>query len=341
MRSRGPSFALREVAETLRQGDIVFGNCEGVLSNIGLDQGNIDTMEFRGLPDFAKALADCGFTTMTVANNHVGEHGVEVMRDTVANLQRAGIAVIGLRDKFQTARPLIQEIKGLRIGWLAYTWILSKNVAQDRQTLSWTMGDEIPLEVASLRDKVDFLIVTTHWGREFVGVPPQSIINHAHAIAEAGANLVLGHHPHVLQGWETIGDRCVVAYSLGNFLFDEWHWKLRQAALFRCSIISGRIQDPHFVPLRINRKFQPVLATGARAARILRNIEASTHAIKNPALGHLRDDSRAVEYETKFKRRLLRSQILFLAASIGRMGPRIAYQKLRRRVPMLPNWLHG
>ncbi len=338
MRSHGPSFPLQHVAEVLREGDIVFGNCEGVVSNIGADPRNIDTMEFRGAPEFAKALCDVGFTVVTVANNHVGEHGVEVLQDTVANLRSAGIEVIGLRDERRTARPLIQEIKGTRIGWLAYTWFVSKNTTEDREVLSWTKGDEVPGEVVALRPEVDFLIVTAHWGREFVTVPPQSVIDHARTIADAGADLVLGHHPHVLQGTEQRGN-CLIVYSLGNFLFDEWESWLRETALFRCTIESLKAVNPQFVPLKINRKFQPVPATKAQAARILRKIEQSTRAINDSNLALLRDETQARQLEAKFKCRMLRNQILFLAASVGRMGPRIAYQKLRRHVPGLPAWL--
>ncbi len=197
MRSRGPAFPLQHVADRLRGGDIVFGNCEGVLSDIGADLGNIDTMEFRGVPGFANALRDSGFTVVTVANNHVGEHGLEVMRDTARHLRSTGIDVIGIRGKTRTALPLIQEIKGLRVGWLAYTWIVSKNTSQDIEALSWTRGDEVANEVAALRPEVDFLIVTPHWGREYVSVPPRSVIDHAHAMADAGADLVLGCGPHV------------------------------------------------------------------------------------------------------------------------------------------------
>jgi len=338
MKSHGHKFAFQHVADLLRQGDIVFGNCEGVISNIGRDDGNIDTLEFRGLPAFANALHSCGFTVMTVANNHVGEHGPEALRDTVNNLRSAGMDVIGLRDNTRTSMPLIQEIKGVRIGWLAYTWIASKHSNQDRSVLSWTKGDEIPNEVAALRPEVDFLIVTAHWGREFVAVPTQRIIDHAHAIADAGADLVLGHHPHVLQGTERRG-KCLIVYSLGNFLFDEWQSWLRETALFRCSIEDGRVQASEFVPLKINRNFQPMRAKKAQAARILRNIEQSTRAINDPELACLRDEARAERLEAKFKRRIFRSQILFLAANVGRMGPRTAYQKLCRRMPALQRWI--
>ncbi len=333
MRSRGPSFPLQHVTHMLREGDIVFGNCEGVLSNVGADHRNIDTMEFRGMPEFATALRNSGFTVLTVANNHAGEHGREALFDTINNLQSAGIKVIGLRDENRTAVPLIQEINGIRIGWLAYTWIVSKNTSQDRALLSWTRGNEVSTEIATLRPKVDFLIVTAHWGREIIRVPPQNVIDAAHAMAEAGADLVLGHHPHMLQGIERHG-RCVIVYSLGDFVFDDWLYWFRERALFRCTIEAGKAHNPEFIPLMSNRQFQVAPATKAQRTRILRKIDASTRAITDQRLAHLRDEAKAKQLEARRKRLFWGARVLFLTANIGRMGPRIAYQKLCRHFPL-------
>jgi poly-gamma-glutamate synthesis protein (capsule biosynthesis protein) len=328
-------FPFESVASILRTGDIVFGNCEGVVSNLGADLQNIDTMDFRGTPGFADSLRSCGFNVMTVANNHVGEHGVEVMRDTIANLRSSGIAVIGLRDGTRTALPFIQEIKGARIGWLAYTWIVSKHANRDREVLAWTKGKEVSDEIAAFRHEVDFLIVTPHWGREFVAVPPQSIIEQAHAMAAAGADLVLGHHPHSLQGVERYG-KCLIVYSLGNFLFDMWQPWLRKTALFRCTIDSGKLRNAEFLPLKINRNFQPELATRRQSASILQMIEQRSKAISDPNFVSLRQDARVARIERKSKRRMFYSHVLYLTASLGRMAPRIVYQKLRRRIRILP-----
>jgi gamma-polyglutamate biosynthesis protein CapA len=332
-RSHGPLFAFKHVENLLRQGDIVFGNCEGVVSDIGADPNNIDTMEFRGPPEFARALRDSGFTVMAVANNHTGEHGLETLHDTVNNLRSAGIKVIGLRGQHQTAEPLIQEIKGLRIGWLSYTWIVSKHVEQDCNALSWTKGTEVAAEITAVRRNVDFLIVSAHWGREFVTVPPQKIIGQAHIMAEAGADLILGHHPHVLQGTEQHQNGLIV-YSLGNFVFDMWQPALRETALFRCTIENTKISNSEFIPLQLNRHFQPMLATETQASRILRAINQSTRAISDPDLASLREDTTLANIEAAFKRRLFRQQLLYLAGSIFRMGPRIAYQKIGRRISL-------
>jgi gamma-polyglutamate biosynthesis protein CapA len=340
MKSHGPLFPLQHVAHMLREGNIVFGNCEGVLSNVGADDRNIDTLEFRGLPEFATALHDSGFTILTVANNHAGEHGREALIDTINNLRSAGVKVIGLRDKKCTAVPLIQEINGIRIGWLAYTWIVSKNTSQDRGLLSWTRGHEVPAEIAALRPNVDFLIVSAHWGREIIRVPPRNVIDAAHGMAEAGADLVLGHHPHLLQGIEQHG-KCVIVYSLGDFVFDDWLPWFRERAIFRCTIEAGNVSNPEFIPLMSNRQFQVVPATKAQRTRILRKIDKSTRAIIDPRLARLRDESRARRLEARRKRLFGGARILFLIANIGRMGPRIAYQKLCRRLPLRSRKLTG
>lgn len=334
-RAHGVLFPFESVAPILRRGDIVFGNCEGVISDIGANPCQIDSMEFRGLPRFAEALRTSGFTVLNVANNHTGEHGEAVFLDTVNNLESAGITVVGLRGTTQISSPVIQQVKGLRIGWLGYTWITSKHNGQDRKMLACPGRDDPASEVEKLRSEVDFLIVTAHWGNEFVPVPPQRIIDQAHAIADAGADLILGHHPHVLQGTERFG-KSLIVYSLGNFLFDMWQPNLRETALFRCEIRNGEIVSHDFVPVKLNRQFQPTPATSRSRARIFKRIERSSQAISEPALNKFRDNQRAKKNETWYKYTMIIGQIPYLLISLRRMGFRIAYQKLCRRVRFLP-----
>jgi poly-gamma-glutamate synthesis protein (capsule biosynthesis protein) len=339
-RRYGQAFAFQHSSQLLRDADIVFGNCEGVLSDVGAQPDEIDTMEFRGEPSFARALRDCGFSVITVANNHVGEHGLEALLDTTRNLNSAGIEVIGLRGKNGAALPLIQTIRGVKIGWLAYTWIVSKHTAQDRQILAWTRGDDVPAEVAALRSEVDFLIVSAHWGREFIAVPPQKIIDQARSIVDAGADLVLGHHPHVLQGTEWRGQSLIV-YSLGNFLFDMWQARLRKTAIFRCTIGDGRILTSEFVPLIINKSFQPMPAPDHWAAQLKHTMEQRSKALQDPKYASVRDNARAAKLEAAWKRWLFRTQLLHLLFSVGRMGPQISFQKICRRVPGLARLCHS
>jgi poly-gamma-glutamate synthesis protein (capsule biosynthesis protein) len=291
-------------------------------------------MVFRGVPSFAKSLRDTGFTVMSVANNHTGEHGLAPMRDTFRNLETAGIAIVGERDNGRIAQPLVQEVKGLTIGWLGYTWIPSKNYKQDYKALAVPGPLEMAKEARQFRDHVDFLIVSVHWGREYLLVPPRRVVEEAHAIAEAGADLILGHHPHVLQGVER-HEQCYIVYSLGNFLFDDWQRRLRETAVFQCSIVSGKIAEAKFIPVAINRNFQPDPASSKVSARILRRIDESSALIRDYA-AHSPCDSDALNREHKAKRRMVFENMLFLLLNLKKMGPRTAYQKLRHRITFLP-----
>lgn len=334
-RTRGSAFHFEHISRLLRQGDVVFGNCEGVLSDIGADQRNADTMVFRGVPSFAQTLRDTGFTVMSVANNHTGEHGLAAMQDTFSILENAGLSIVGLRDQGRVSKPLVQTVKGLKIGWLGYTEILSKNSQQDCNELAHPRRFDMAKEVREFRSQVDFLIVSVHWGNEYLLVPPRRVIDEAHAIAEAGADLILGHHPHVLQGVEWHGQSYIV-YSLGNFIFDDWQRRLRETAVFQCSIVSGKVTGPRFVPVAINETFQPEPANSSASARILKRIEESSALIQNYS-ANSPFDADALNQEHKVKRRMVVENLLFLLLNLGKMGPRTAYQKLRHRVTFLPS----
>jgi poly-gamma-glutamate synthesis protein (capsule biosynthesis protein) len=292
-------------------------------------------MEFRGAPSFAQTLWDTGFTVMNVANNHTGEHGLAAMQDTFRNLEKAGLSIVGLRDQDRISKPLVQIVKGLRIGWLSYTWILSKHLQQDLKELAYPRRFDMAKEVREFRGQVDFLIVSAHWGKEYLLVPPRRVVEEAHAMAEAGADLILGHHPHVLQGVEW-HEGCYIVYSLGNFLFDDWQRRLRETAVFQCAIVSGKVTEPKFIPVAINRHFQPEPAGSEESARILRRIEKSSARIHDYAV-HSPCDSDALKQEREVKRRMVFENMLFLLLNLRKMGPRTAYQKLRHRVTFLPS----
>ena len=159
------------------------------------------------------------------------------------------------------------------------------------------------------------------------------MIDAAHGMAEVGADLILGHHPHLLQGIKQRG-KCIIVYSLGDFVFDDWLPWFRERAMFRCTIEAGKVSNPEFIPLMSNRQFQVVPATKAHRTRILRKIDKSTRAIVDPRLARLRDENRSRRFEARRKRLFGGARVLFLIANIGRMGPRIAYQKLRRHLPL-------
>jgi poly-gamma-glutamate synthesis protein (capsule biosynthesis protein) len=221
----GPDYAFDE-AERLLEADITFGNLECVLSDRGTpaDKG----YTFAGDPSVAEALADAGFDVLSVANNHSMDYGPDAFLDTLDHLEDAGVAYAGGGEDDTAARqPAIVEAGGLRIAFLAYGAffeepsfpIAMQEAAPGQPGIAWGDLDEVTEDVAAASEAADVVVVSMHSGYEYTPELWQTQIALARTAVDAGAALVLGSGPHVLQGIEYYNDG-VIAYSLGNFVFD-------------------------------------------------------------------------------------------------------------------------
>ena len=215
-----------EVSDILSSGDIVFGNLETCLSNNGLIANELSSVEMRGKPESVHFLKEAGFNVLNLANNHTMQHGMTAFNETVEILQQENIHVIGLRG--ESLNPVIMQCKGRTIGFLGFAF---EKDNYGNKSLGYSYGPACSLkkEITSLKEKVDKLIISCHWGVEFMSKPsPYSVIL-GRKIIDWGADIVLGHHSHVMQGIEHYKDGLIV-YSLGNFLFDMlWDEKLRNS----------------------------------------------------------------------------------------------------------------
>lgn len=222
----GPEAVLgTELAALLRSGDVVLGNMEGVLLDADVPPAkqcsNPDLCYvFRGPERHATLLGDAGFTVMSLANNHSGDWGPEGRDATIAALRSAGIEVAGLdRDDARTAS--LELADGTRIGVIAF--------APNRGTLDLNDIPTARRRVEELAARHDIVVVSFHGGAEgaehtrvpkrmetFHGERRGDVHAFAHAVVDAGADVVIGHGPHVPRAVEVRNDR-FVAYSLGNF----------------------------------------------------------------------------------------------------------------------------
>jgi poly-gamma-glutamate synthesis protein (capsule biosynthesis protein) len=148
------------------------------------------------------------------------------------------------------------EVKGINIGFLAYCLIGDRTAY-----CSVDNPSEIVEDVKKASKEVDTLIVSMHWGNEFIRKPSPQQVELGHAIIDAGAKLILGHHPHVLQGVEQYNDG-IIAYSMGNFVFDMWQRKMRESMIFSCNISKDGIDDYEILPAMIDENFRPNLLKG-------------------------------------------------------------------------------
>ncbi len=201
--------------------DWLFGNLEGPLSDRGRDLGNL--YSFRMKPALAPLLADLGFDVLSVANNHAGDWGREAFVDTLRRLKENNLAPIGGGETLAEATTLlVKEQRGQKIGWLAASDVGPAWLAADEQTSGIVLADN-PDFLKLITDSskaVDWLVVSLHWGEEYQTKPTSRQQTLARALIDAGADLVIGHHPHVVQPVERYRHG-LIAYSLGNFIFDQ------------------------------------------------------------------------------------------------------------------------
>jgi poly-gamma-glutamate synthesis protein (capsule biosynthesis protein) len=233
--------------------DIVFGNLEAVLSRIGLREDKLSTVQMRGDPRFANDLRALGFTVLNLANNHSFQHGRAAFEESCGLLTAAGITCCGLRGEapWESEPAIVQCQDGTLVGFLGYC--LRPPQFHTDQVAPFAEGsEETILEVVQrLAPRVSAVVVSLHWGEEFVSTPSSEEVRFAHNLLDAGGTLVLGHHPHVLRPLELRGNG-LVAYSLGNFIGDQtWHSDLRRGGILECQLVDGGVRQAHFHPTRL------------------------------------------------------------------------------------------
>jgi poly-gamma-glutamate synthesis protein (capsule biosynthesis protein) len=257
--------------------DVVFGNLETVLSHRGLARWSVSSMEMRGHPASAERLARAGFTVLNVANNHMMQHGAEAFSDTVWALQGEGLAVLGAAgaDR-QSTVPVRLDIGGLRVTLLGYAFEKDK-YAQGPVSYAFGPDCDIVSEVASAKRESDIVLCSMHWGVEFVRHPSGTEERLGREIIDAGAAVVLGHHPHVARRVERYGTG-VIAYSLGNFVFDmNWSPWLRTGLVLRAEVTPQGVRHWTTDLVWIGDDYQPRPLDGTNRAAAQEALASLSH----------------------------------------------------------------
>lgn len=334
-RQKGGIFLFAEVNGLLKQSDIVLGNLEGILSRHGENPNRLKSVDMRGEPECACALKKAGFTVLNVANNHSMQHGIGPFRETVELLQSLDIQVTGLRDEKNGwhSRPVILDRSGHKIGIVGYAF--EKDKYYDG-VLPYAFGtdDLIMRDIERLRPLVDSLIVSAHWGLERMDRPSAATIRLAHQMAEHGADMIVGHHPHVLQGIEYYNGK-LIAYSLGNFIFDigGWNSDYRESVILNVSMCPGRKSETEIVPVTINSNWQPVPVYGNEKLRRLKHIDELSSKVRLETEGTV--EEKALRYYREYIEITRKNRInayRYFISNFGRYKKRFVFQQLVRTV---------
>ncbi len=218
MADRGVDYPFARVRALLAGADLVVGNLEGTFTDRGTPAAKEYT--FRTPPPLADALVAGGFSAVTLANNHSYDFGASGLADTEAALDRVGVGWFGAGDSAAAAAaPLLLHARGATVAMLGFDDIGQTRVATADGPGVAAASDGMAAAITAAGARADYVVVMLHAGYEYQAVPSQRQRSLAHLAIDAGADLVIGAHPHVLQPWERYRGGLIL-YSLGNFVFD-------------------------------------------------------------------------------------------------------------------------
>jgi poly-gamma-glutamate capsule biosynthesis protein CapA/YwtB (metallophosphatase superfamily) len=276
------------VSPWVRTADLVVGNLECTIAAGGTPRPG--PYRLRAPVSAVTELRAAGLDLLGLANNHALDYGPEGLAETISWLERAGIDPIGADlDAGATSQPLIREVGGLRLAFLAFNAVPDpEDGIQDGGwgPARWDRAGSAAA-IAAARAQADVVIVSIHWGNEYELRPDPAQRDMAQAILGAGADLVIGHHPHVVQGTElklggsseesgVVGGR-FVAYSLGNFVFDQQQGETRQGLALRALFDAQGLRAVQALPVRAGPR--PRLMSSEEAAPLLARVRPAAPRI--------------------------------------------------------------
>jgi hypothetical protein len=240
-------FPFAGVAERLRAADLAIGNLECVLST----KGKVDTWHkpFRGPVSGIGTLLAAGVDVVSVANNHSWDYGADGFFDMLKNLDDGKLAVIGrgFRQKLphEPELALVRDVRGTRVGFLGFYLEDDRDIARD---------------VAAASKEADVVVAYFHWGKEKQSDASPEQRRQAKVAIDAGADLVVGSHVHVLQPTEMYKGK-LIAYGLGNFVFMGMNneERFRRGAILEVAMVRDRVVSFELVPTRVDDKGAPRL----------------------------------------------------------------------------------
>lgn len=253
------NFSFDLIRDDLDKVGYVFANLEGSISDVGADTGK--PYSFRFEPEVADALAMGGIDGVSLANNHMLDWGRQSLCETTKHLDRVDIDYVGGGCDSETAeRALIKEFGNTTVGFLAYTeFYQGAHAVSDRPGMSEWDLKKIEERIQELKNNVDIVMVSMHWGAEYKDRATGAQVELGQQFIDMGADVIIGHHPHVDQEIERYGDGWII-YSLGNFIFDQsWSENTMEGLLADIQIQNGRVYDVVPIPIQLNENYQPYL----------------------------------------------------------------------------------
>lgn len=271
--SSGGEAPLAAVAARLSAADVAVGNLEGPLGTTGRPVAGKE-YTFRGHPDAIAGLKAAGFDALSLANNHTLDYGKDPLQETIRALDAAGIGYAGAGPDAGSAwKPATIERPHARIAFLAYTHVLPPGFLAGANRWGVASGRMDPslMDAAIKRAKKDhdYVIVSFHWGVEYKDDANAEQVRWGRRAIDSGADMVLAHHPHVIQGVEFY-KRGLIAYSLGDFVWDHHSPKTGEAFILEAELGPHGVANAVALPVYLQPNTgKPEFVTGSKSDTIL------------------------------------------------------------------------
>lgn len=268
LQEKGYDYPFDGTRSWLQNADIAVANLETALSHGG--QAFDKKYTFRNPPEkVAPALKAAGFDLVGLANNHTLDYGLEGLKDTLHALDEVGLPAVGAGlNQMQAREPKIIIAQGQKIGFLAYSMTFPEEfwATKTRAGTAFGHAAHVKADVAKLKEQVDHVVVQFHWGREGKTELRDYQVALGRASIDAGATVVLGHHPHILQAIEQYKNG-VIYYSLGNFAFGSFSNRVQTGGVADIELCRHGLGGFALKVVDVNNyrvRFQPVPVTGER-----------------------------------------------------------------------------
>lgn len=276
-RKRGYDYAFAATRNILMQSDIVTGNLESPLTTHGVEFTE-KKFRFKTPPEAVTALKSAGFTYLSLANNHIADFGPEGLMQTLATLDSQNILHSGAGENLMDARKAaIVDIRGIRVALLAYSLTHPQEFFAGSTRPGTAPGylTQYTNDIRKAKEHADCVIVSFHWGGEGENSVKPYQRSTARKAIDAGADIIIGHHPHILQGVEYYR-KGIIFYSLGNFVFGSLSKTSSLSIIARITFNQG-ISEVEIIPLNVRNsevRFQPRRLGGINGEKAVGMVDA-------------------------------------------------------------------
>jgi poly-gamma-glutamate synthesis protein (capsule biosynthesis protein) len=274
---QGADYPFVATRKYLASGDLCIANLEAPFTEGGTPFQK--KYNFKVPPPYVTGLKTAGIDIVNLANNHTMDYGAHGLRRTIETLDSAGIGYCGAGDNIATAsQPFVATVRGKKIAFFGYSMTYPLEFATQGDSAG-TVYPEPELLKRSLNlwnDRVDLTVVSFHWGAEKYQTPKEYQLEFARLAIDNGADLILGHHSHVLQGLELYRNR-LIAYSLGNYAFASYSEDARDSIILKVLLSADGLMYARCFPINVYNQeveFQPRALDGMRGSEVIQKLQS-------------------------------------------------------------------